>query len=82
MQEAAAGSLIQLSWPSFALSFLCLHLRARYLILTQRRDLSDNSWVSKLQPWIEVMLANYRDIWERDYAHLALHKKGEEERRL
>jgi hypothetical protein len=21
------------------------------------------------------MLANYRDIWERDYAHLALHKK-------
>jgi hypothetical protein len=22
------------------------------------------------------MLANYRDIWERDYAHLVLHKKG------
>jgi hypothetical protein len=23
------------------------------------------------------MLANSRDIWERDYAHLAPHKKGE-----
>jgi hypothetical protein len=41
----------------------------------ERRDFSDNSWVGKLQPWVEVMLANCRDIWERDYAHLAPHKK-------
>ena len=36
--------------------------------------LFDNVRVGKLQPWIEVMLANCRDIWERDYAHLAPHK--------
>jgi hypothetical protein len=29
----------------------------------------------KLQPRIDVMLANYRDIRERDYAHLAPYKK-------
>jgi hypothetical protein len=41
----------------------------------ERRDFFDNSWVGKLQPWVEVMLANCRDIWERDYAQLAPHKK-------
>jgi hypothetical protein len=30
----------------------------------QRRDFFDNAWVGKLQPWIEVRLANCRDIWE------------------
>src|ERR1700730_1498192 len=29
----------------------------------------------KLQSRIEVVLANCRDIWERDYAYLAPHKK-------
>jgi hypothetical protein len=29
----------------------------------------------KLQRWIKVMLTNCRDIWERDYACLAPHKK-------
>jgi hypothetical protein len=31
--------------------------------------------VGKLQPWIEVMLTNCRDTWERDYTHLAPQKK-------
>jgi hypothetical protein len=48
---------------------------ATFLNPTQRRDLFDNAWVGKLQSWIEVMLANCRDIWERDYVHLAPHKK-------
>ena len=29
-------------------------------------DSPDNSYVSKLQPSIEVMLANYGDTWERE----------------
>jgi hypothetical protein len=33
-----------------------------------------------LQPWIEVMLANCRDVWERDYAHLAPQKKMKKKR--
>ena len=47
---------------------------ATFLNLIQRCDVFDNAWVSKLQPWIEVMLVNCREIWERDYAHLAPHK--------
>lgn len=46
------------------------------------RDLFDNSWVGKLQLLIEVMLANCTDNWERDYAHLAPDKKGEEAKGL
>jgi hAT family C-terminal dimerisation region len=52
-----------------------IYAAATFLNPTQRRDFFDNSWVGKLQPWIEVMLSNCRDIWERDYAHLAPHKK-------
>ena len=36
--------------------------------------------LGKLQPWIEVVLASCRDIWERDYAHLAPHKKMKKKR--
>jgi hypothetical protein len=49
-------------------------LSRNFLNPTETR-LFDNALVSGLQPWIEVMLANYRDIWERGYAHLAPHKK-------
>jgi hAT family C-terminal dimerisation region len=48
---------------------------ATFLNPTQRRDFSDNAWVGELQPWIEVMLANYRGTWEREYAHLAPQRK-------
>ena len=46
-----------------------------FLNPTQRREFFDNALVDKPQPSVEVMLANCRDIWERDYAHLAPHKK-------
>jgi hypothetical protein len=49
-------------------------LSRNFLNPTETR-LFDNALVSRLQPWIEVMLANYRDIWERGYTHLTPHKK-------
>jgi hypothetical protein len=52
-----------------------IYAAATFLNPTQRRDFFDNAWVGKLEPWIEVMLANCRDIWQRDYAHLAPHRK-------
>jgi hypothetical protein len=55
---------------------------ARYLVVTttpsclrQMRDFFDNTWVGKLQPWVEVILANCRDTWEWDYARLTPQKK-------
>jgi hypothetical protein len=55
-----------------------IYATATFLNPTQRRDFFDSAWVGKLQPWVEIMLANCRDIWERDYAHLAPHKKAKQ----
>jgi hypothetical protein len=45
-----------------------IYAAATFLNPTQRRDFFDSSWISQLRPWVLVMLANCRDIWERDYA--------------
>jgi hypothetical protein len=50
-------------------------LLSRNFFNSTETRLFDNALVSRLRPWVEVMLANYRDIWERGYAHLAPHKK-------
>ena len=51
-----------LKWPnimSWQTEAHQIYAAATFLNPTQRRD---NSWVSKLRPWIEVMLANCRDM--------------------
>ena len=58
-----------------------IYAAATFLNPTKRRDFFDNAWVGKLQPWVEVMLANCRDIWEQDYAHLAPRKKKKKKKK-
>jgi hypothetical protein len=58
-----------------------IYAAATFLNPTQRCDFFENSWIGKLQPWVEVMLANCRDVWERDYAHLTPHKKMKKKKR-
>src|SRR5271170_7464980 len=40
-----------------------IYAAATFLNPTQRRDFFDDSWSGRLRLWIEVMLANCRDVW-------------------
>jgi hypothetical protein len=33
------------------------------------------------KPWVEVMLANRRDVWDRDYVHLAPRMKKKKKKK-
>jgi hypothetical protein len=41
----------------------------------------NDSGVESFKPWVEVMLANLRDVWDRDYVHLAPRMKKKRRRR-
>jgi hypothetical protein len=48
-----------------------IYAAATFLNPTERLDFFDANWVGELEPWILEIKGHCRDLWEREYSHLA-----------